>query len=79
MAGWSGWGWGMMLFSLLGMALLVALSVDLVYWIATRFRTAGRAEDSALTVLQKRYARGEIDDEEFDHRRDRLTADDGRH
>jgi len=78
MTGWSGWGWGMMLFGLLWMALLVALPISLVYWLATRAQSDGSTEDGALAVLQERYARGEIDDEEFDRRRARLTSDDGR-
>ncbi|MFC6837827.1 SHOCT domain-containing protein [Halomarina ordinaria] len=78
MVGWGGWGWGTMLLGLLWMALLVALPAYLVYWLATRSRTDGRAEDRALAVLQERYARGDIDDEEFDRRRARLTPDDGR-
>ncbi|MFW5915298.1 MAG: SHOCT domain-containing protein [Planctomycetota bacterium] len=28
--------------------------------------------ETALDVLEKRYARGEIDDEEFDHKKQRL-------
>ncbi|WP_280536304.1 SHOCT domain-containing protein [Halopenitus sp. POP-27] len=76
MAGWSGWGWGMMLFGLLWMALLVALPISVVYWLTTRSQSDGPTEDSALAVLQARYARGDIDDEEFDRRRARLTPDD---
>jgi len=30
-------------------------------------------EDDALAELRKRYARGDIDDEEFERRRERLT------
>lgn len=78
MVGWGGWGWGMPLFGFLWMALLVALPVSLVYWLATRSRSNGSTEDSALTVLETRYARGEIDEEEFDRRRARLISDDGR-
>ncbi|WP_096390561.1 SHOCT domain-containing protein [Halopenitus persicus] len=78
MAGWSGWGWGMMLVGLLWMALLVALPVSIVYWLATRSRSNDSTETGALAVLQERYARGEIDDEEFDRRRERLTRDDDR-
>ncbi len=32
----------------------------------------------ALTVLRQRYARGELTDEEFDRRLDRLLGEDGR-
>jgi len=74
MAGWGSWGWGMMLFGLLWMALLVAVPLGLIYWLGTRSQSNGAAEDSALAVLQERYARGEIDDEEFDRRRARLIS-----
>ncbi|QZY04049.1 SHOCT domain-containing protein [Halobaculum roseum] len=77
MEGWS--GWGMVLFGLLWMGLLVALPTALVYWLATRSRSDGQAEDSALAVLERRYARGEIDDEEFDRRRARLVSGGGRY
>ena len=33
---------------------------------------AGESRDDALTELKRRYAEGEIDDEEFEHRLDRL-------
>ncbi|QHS16836.1 SHOCT domain-containing protein [haloarchaeon 3A1-DGR] len=78
MVGWSGWGWGMMLLGLLWMTLLVAVPLGLIYWLGSRSRSNGPAADSALAVLQARYARGEIDDEEFDRRRARLTRDDDR-
>lgn len=73
-ATWGLWGWGMMLFGLLWMALIFGLPIYLVYWLATRSGPDGPAEDSALSVLREQYARGEIDDEEYDHRRDRLTV-----
>ncbi|WP_435197482.1 SHOCT domain-containing protein [Natronomonas sp. EA1] len=69
----------MMLVGLLWMALLVALPIYFVYWLAIRSQSDGSTEDNALAVLQERYARGEIDDEEFDRRRARLTPDDGRY
>ena len=78
MAGWGGLGLGTMLLGLLWMALLVTLPVCVGYWLATRSRTDGHTADSALAVLQERYARGEIGDEEFDRRRARLTPDDRR-
>lgn len=75
----AGWGWGMMLFGLPWMTLLIALPVYFVYWLVTRSQTDGHTADSALVILREQYARGEIDDEEFDRRRDRLTSDDGRY
>jgi putative membrane protein len=75
----TGWGWGMVLFGLLWMALLVGLPVYLGYRLLARSRTSDRTQDSALAVLEERYARGEIDDEEFERRRERLTSDDSRH
>lgn len=74
MTGWGLWGWGMMLFGLLWMALLTGTPIYLVYWLTTRSPTEGQTEDGALTVLREQYARGEIDDEEYERRRGRLTA-----
>jgi len=74
MAGWGVWGWGMMLLGVLWMALLIGLPIYLVYWLSTRSQTNGPAEDSALAVLREQYARGEIDDDEYERRRGRLTA-----
>nr|WP_233340737.1 SHOCT domain-containing protein [Haloprofundus sp. MHR1] len=78
MAGWGAWGWGIMLFGLLWMSLLIGLPAYVIYWLAMRSRTNGHTEDSGLAVLQERYARGEIGDEEFERRRARLTPDHGR-
>lgn len=64
----------MMLFVLLWMALLIGLPIYLVYWLVTRFKTDGQTEDAALAVLREQYARGEIDDEEYERRRGRLMA-----
>lgn len=41
MAGWGTWGWGMMLFGLLWMALLIGLPIYLVYRFTTRPQTDG--------------------------------------
>lgn len=43
-----------------------------LYWALTRSSTESAATDSAMAVLRGRYARGEIDDEEFQRRRQRL-------
>lgn len=63
----------MMLFGILWMAPFTGLPVYLVYWLTTR-QTDGQTKDSSLAVLREQYARGEIDDEESERRRERLTA-----
>lgn len=72
MTGWGLWGWGMMLFGILWMALIIGLPIYLVYWLATRSQADGPNEDRALVTLREQYARGEIDDEEFERRRGHL-------
>ena len=74
MGGWggmgcsSGWGWVFLLLLLVGVA---AVTVALV-----RLRTAGRSEQtpggagrsSARQILDERFARGEIDADEYQQR-----------
>lgn len=61
-------GWQMMsplgggLFMILGLVLLIALAV----WLLRRPRADGQGGETALDILKKRYARGEISREEFE-------------
>ena len=80
--GWLGFGlpWG-----LLWVALSVALFGVAVYLLATRVDgpvgpSTADATDGVdpMTTLERRYARGEIDDEAFEERRIRLTERDRR-
>ncbi|ELZ26841.1 hypothetical protein C475_07901 [Halosimplex carlsbadense 2-9-1] len=80
--GWMGFGlpWG-----LLWVALSVALFAVALYLLATRVDGAvGTAPADAtegvdpMTTLERRYARGEIDDEAFEERRIRLAERDRR-
>ena len=70
-------GGTMGLWSLLWMVLLLAVPVYLVYTLArrgedgTRARSGGTRE-RPVSVLRERYARGELSDEEFERRRERL-------
>ncbi|MDA8383834.1 MAG: SHOCT domain-containing protein [Betaproteobacteria bacterium] len=70
--GW-GWGWfGMMLFWLVPI-LLVALALKYFFDGGIRPSPGAREEkQKALVVLEERYARGEIDREEFLEKRDDL-------
>lgn len=75
--GYHGWGsgWGHMLVGGLMMILfwggLIVLAVVLVRWLGRDDAPGTRdsAESSALEILRRRYARGEIDREEFEQRR----------
>lgn len=62
------------LWSLLGLVLIGAVVVAGLYFAVRLLRAPeSGVENDALSVLRQRYARGEIDEEEFDERRSRLT------
>lgn len=70
----SGLGWGLMwIIGLLWMVVLVAIPVALIYWFAGG-RMDEEAGNGALAVLRERYARGEINDEEYETRRAKLET-----
>ena len=73
MNGWdmNGWGWAWMTLAMIIGTGLVVLTVVLLY---RSPETGGRVRqtESPLDILSQRYARGEIDDEEFSRRRDAL-------
>ncbi len=78
--GWE-WGWGHMIFGSLMMILfwggiIVALVVA-GRWLgggSSHGTTPATSRNKALDILQERFARGEIDKEEFEERR-RLLSD----
>ena len=78
MGDWSGWGWGGMGFGPIGMALfwilLIAAIVVLVKAVSGGGATERRQERTALDILKERYARGEIEREEFEQKRRDLGA-----
>jgi putative membrane protein len=75
-SGWGGGGFGFlgMLPMLFFWLLIIAGVVLLIRWamIGGNPRQSGPGE-SALDILKKRYARGEIDKEEFDAKRRELA------
>lgn len=72
---WSVWGVGGGLFpTLVGLVLLIVLVVGVVSLLSSRRMREPGDDTDALGVLRRRYARGEIDDEEFERRRGRLDG-----
>ncbi len=69
--GYFGMGFGMLLF----WVLLIAGVIVLVRWLASdSVRLTSSPQQSALDILAQRYARGEMDREEFEQKRRDLDA-----
>jgi putative membrane protein len=60
-----GWGWGMAIFGWLFMMLMVSLVVWLVWSATRRPGSSHEVRSSAGKLLDERYARGEIDRDEY--------------
>jgi putative membrane protein len=64
---WGAWGIGMMFMMLVFGGLMIVGLVLGLRWLATQGRES--RSDTALDILRQRYARGEIDKEEFEARK----------
>lgn len=76
------WGWGVGGFfvMLVFMVLFWGAIIALVVWGVRQFRPAGTratGADPAMRILEERFARGEIDVDEFTRRRDVLRGGSG--
>jgi putative membrane protein len=75
---WMGWGWsGMWLgpvFMIALLALLIAAIVALVRWMGGTSGDGVARVRTARDILDERYARGEIDREEYQRRRGDIGA-----
>ncbi|HUW28632.1 MAG TPA: SHOCT domain-containing protein [Sulfuriferula sp.] len=70
----SGFGFGG-IFMILWWVLIIVGIIALVKWMVTSFGAGGRSgsDSKALDILKERYARGEIDEQEFQQRKQELT------
>lgn len=64
--------WWIMLIMLLFYGVVIVLAVWLVLW-AIRVSPRGIRPDTALGILKERFARGEIDQQEFEQRKAALS------
>ena len=68
-----GWGW-MIIMAVFWISVIVGI-VFLIRWLvlSTDRGRERKAEDSAIEILKRRYARGEIDKEEFEEKKKDLV------
>jgi putative membrane protein len=64
---WGVWGFAMMLFMLLFWGLVIVAIVLGIRWLISQGKES--RSDSALEILRQRYARGEINKDEFEARK----------
>jgi putative membrane protein len=77
MMDWGGGWYGMIfgpLFMILFLAVVIAVAILLVRWLGGSWQSPqpphhGQSGRTPLDILKERYARGEIDKEEFEERR----------
>ena len=68
---WGAWGFGMMLMMLVFWGLIIVGLVLGIRWLVGQGRES--RSDTAMDILRQRYARGEIDKEEFEARKRDLS------
>jgi putative membrane protein len=75
---WGGWGWGGMILGPIMMILFIAAAVAVVVLVLRAFgvgpsRPAGGEGRTALNILNERFARGEIDKDDYEERKRALS------
>jgi putative membrane protein len=79
MWGWNDAGWAGWLFMSLMMLIFWGGLAAIVVWVIRHPQhSGGDTRPSATAILEERFARGEIDEEEFDKRRNTLLQASGK-
>jgi len=73
MMGWGVMAWFGPIMMFIFWAVAIVALILFIRWIVTSAGNRSRAEDSALEILKKRYARGEIGKEEFETKKRDIT------
>jgi putative membrane protein len=68
---WGQYGWGMGIFMILFWVFVIFGIVYVILAVSKRDGNAGKGE-TLLDILKKRYAKGEITKEQFEHMKDDL-------
>ena len=68
---WGAWGFGMMFMMILFWGLIIVGVVLAIRWLLGQGKES--RSDTALEILRQRYARGEINKEEFESKKKDLT------
>ena len=68
---WGAWGFGMMIMMILFWALIIVAIVVGIRWLVGQGKES--RPDSGLEILRQRYARGEINKDEFEARKRDLS------
>ena len=68
---WGAWGFGMMIMMILFWGLIIVAVVLGIRWMIGQGKES--RSDAALEILRQRYARGEINKEEFESKRRDLS------
>lgn len=65
---WHGFGWGMpVMFFIFWIAVIVGI-IFLIRWLSASVGSKVTETESAIDIIKKRYARGEINKEEFEEK-----------